>query len=97
VADGNANPAQRVLDVRAIHGHSLPRKMRIYAFAAALGGQDILDNARTLAQQSRIPRKRVKLVKRSTTYAHNDPAGASPRNDFVKGLLPFLHRIARGQ
>jgi len=97
VADGNANPAQQVLDVRAIHGHSLPRKLRIYAFAAALGGQDILDNARTLAQQSRIPRKRVKLVKRSTTYAHNDPAGASPRNDFVKGLLPFLHRIARGQ
>jgi pimeloyl-ACP methyl ester carboxylesterase len=97
VADGNANPAQQVLDVRAIHGHALPRKLRIYAFAAALGGQDILNNARTLAQQSHIPRKQVKLIDRHETYAHNDPAAASPKNDFVQGLLPFLRRIAQGR
>ena len=38
VADGNANPAQKVLGVHATHGHDLPRKLRMYAFGAALGG-----------------------------------------------------------
>ena len=55
VAAGNANPAQRVLDVRATHGDDLPRKLRIYAFGAALGGQRVLDAARALARQSQHP------------------------------------------
>ena len=37
VADGNANPAQKVLDVDAIHGNDIHVPM--YAFAAALGGR----------------------------------------------------------
>ena len=96
VAAGNANPAQRVLDVRATHGDDLPRKMRIYAFGAALGGQRVLDAASALARQSRIPNRNLTLVDRHTTYAHNDPSSAAPRNAFVKNLLPFLRRIARG-
>jgi pimeloyl-ACP methyl ester carboxylesterase len=96
VADGNANPAQKVLDVRATHGADLPRTLRLYAFGAALGGTRVLDATRTLAQQSRIPASRVTLVDRHTTYAHNDPNAASPKNDFVAHLLPFLSRIARG-
>ena len=55
VAAGNANPAQDVLGVRATHGDDLPRKLRIYAFGAALGGQRVLDAARALATQSGIP------------------------------------------
>lgn len=94
VAAGNANPAQGVLDVRATKGHDLPRKLRIYAFGAALGGTRVLDAARALAKQSDIPRRNLKLVDRHTTYAHNDPAGASPKNDFVKFLIPFLKGIA---
>src|SRR4030095_11909720 len=43
VAAGNANPAQSILDVRAIHGRDLPRDLRIYAFGTALGGQRVLD------------------------------------------------------
>ena len=38
VAAGNDNPAQRTLGLRAVHGDDLPRGLRIYAFAAALGG-----------------------------------------------------------
>jgi hypothetical protein len=38
----------------------------------------------------------VTLVDRDTTYAHNDPNAASPHNDFVARLIPFLGRIARG-
>jgi hypothetical protein len=96
VAAGNANPAQRVLDVRATHGDDLPRKLRIYAFGAALGGQRVLDAARVLARQSQIPTRNLKLVNRRRTYAHNDPNSASPsRNAFLKGLVPFLRRIAR--
>src|SRR3954447_10736749 len=52
VAAGNANDAQGVLDVHATHGHDLPKRLRIYAFAAALGGQRVLDAAKALARQS---------------------------------------------
>ncbi len=96
MAAGNDNPAQRTLGLRAVHGDDLPRALRIYAFAASLGGARVLEAARTLARQSGIPRRRLTLVDRSATYAHNDPNSASPRrNAFLKGLIPFLRRIAR--
>jgi pimeloyl-ACP methyl ester carboxylesterase len=38
VDNGNANPAQSVLDVDATMGHSLPKNLLIYAFGARLGG-----------------------------------------------------------
>jgi len=95
VAAGNSNPAQRVLDVRATHGHDLPRSLRIYAFGAALGGQRVLDAAKALAQQSHIPKSHLTLVDRHATYAHNDPNSAAPKNAFVKALIPFLRGIAR--
>jgi hypothetical protein len=86
-----------VLGLRATHGHGLPRSLRLYAFGAALGGQRVLDATKTLASQSGIPSSRVKLVDRHTTYAHNDPNSASPKNDFVRNLLPFLDKVARGK
>jgi pimeloyl-ACP methyl ester carboxylesterase len=93
VAAGNANPAQKVFGVRAIHGDDLPRRLRIYAFGAALGGQRVLDAAKLLASQSGIPRRNLKLVERASTYSHNDPNSASPKNDFVKYLTPLLKKI----
>jgi hypothetical protein len=93
VAAGNENPAQDVLDVRATHGKDLPKRLRIYAFGAALGGQRVLDAATILAQQSGIPKNRLVLVDRHTTYSHNDPNSASPKNDFVKKLIPFLKKV----
>lgn len=97
VAAGNANPAQAVLDVHATHGHDLPKRLRIYAFGAALGGQRVLDAARALAAQSGIPDSNLTLIDRHETYAHNDPNSASPNNDFVDGLIPFLAQIAAGK
>lgn len=93
VAAGNANPAQNVLDVRATHGRELPKRLRIYAFGAALGGQRVLDAATILARQSGISRGRLVLVDRQATYSHNDPNSASPKNDFVKRLVPFLKKV----
>jgi len=93
VADGNANASQAILDVHAIHGHDLSRRLKIYAFGAALGGQRVLDATQALAEQSGIPSWNVTLVNGASTYAHNDPAGASPNNDFLRGLLPFLDRV----
>ncbi len=93
VADGNPNPAQSILDVKAIHGADLPKDLPIYAFGAALGGQNVLDAASVLAQQSGIPDDELTLVNRATTYAHNDPSAASPQNDFLDGLVPFLQEI----
>jgi hypothetical protein len=93
VAEGNANPAQDVLDVRTIHGHDLPSTLHICAFGAALGGQGVLAAATILANQSNIPPENLTLLNRQQTYAHNDPAGASPQNDFVDELVPFLHQL----
>ncbi|MBK5287213.1 MAG: alpha/beta hydrolase [Acidimicrobiia bacterium] len=95
VADGNANPAQGILDVKAIHGHDLRPNTLIYAFGAALGGQGVLDTAQVLAAQSGIPAQNLTLVNRASTYAHNDPAAASPQNDFLDGLIPFLSNVSR--
>ena len=96
VAAGNRNPAQRVLDVRSTHGDDLPKRLRIYAFGAALGGQRVLVAAKALAGQSGIPKRNLTLVDRHATYAHNDPNSAAPkRNAFLKALIPFLRRIGR--
>jgi len=35
------------------------------------------------------------LVDRHATYSHNDPNSASPKNDFLKNLIPFLGKLAR--
>jgi hypothetical protein len=53
----------------------------------------VLDAASALARQSHIPRSRLTLVNRASTYAHNDPNSAAPKNDFVKYLLPFLKKV----
>ena len=97
VAAGNANPAQAILDVHAIHGSNLPHGLRIYAFGAALGGQRVLDAATVLASQSGIPERNLTLIDRHDTYSHNDPNSASPQNDFVDGLVTFLNDIRRGK
>ena len=79
--------------MRATHGYDLSRRLRIYAFGAALGGQRVLDAATLLASQSNIPPQNLTLIDRHETYAHNDPNSASPQNDFVDGLVPFLAQI----
>jgi pimeloyl-ACP methyl ester carboxylesterase len=91
VGDGNANSAQSILGVRATHGADV--HVPIYAFGAALGGKRVLADARALARQSHVPRRQLTLVDRHTTYAHNDPAAAFPRNVFLSNLVAFLKRI----
>jgi pimeloyl-ACP methyl ester carboxylesterase len=95
VAAGNDNPAQQVLDVHATHGADLSKKLKIYAFGAALGGQRVLDAASALADQSGIKDKNLTLVNRSSTYAHNDPNSAFPKNVFEKKLVKFLAKIRK--
>ncbi|HKN95091.1 MAG TPA: hypothetical protein VJU60_12210, partial [Thermoleophilaceae bacterium] len=97
VGNGIANPAQKVLDVHSTMGRKLPRTLKIYAFGAALGGPRVPAGAKLLARQSHIPRRNLVLVNRQSTYAHNDPAGASPKkNFFLKKLIPFLRVIGHG-
>ena len=92
IAEGNRNAAQGVLHLRATRGHDLGR-LPIYAFGAALGGRTVLDAARILAHQSRIPKRNLTLVDRAATYAHNDPNSAFPRNAFVSHLVRFLAKV----
>jgi hypothetical protein len=92
VADGNKNPAQTVMGVKAIHGDDI--NVPIYAFGA-FGGENVLDDARALAEQSDLPDSQLTLVNRHGTYAHNDPAGAYPENAFLNHLVPFLNGITR--
>jgi pimeloyl-ACP methyl ester carboxylesterase len=93
VGNGLANPAQKVLDVHATHGRQV--RVPIYAFAAALGNTRVLGAARALARQSHLSSRELTLLDRHATYAHNDPAGAFPKNDFLSRLVPFLRKIAR--
>jgi hypothetical protein len=95
VGNGRRNPAQSVLGVRATHGDDLPDGMRIYVFGASLGGARVLAGARALAKRSGLPASAVTAVDRHATYAHNDPATASPKNAFVDTLVPWLRRVAR--
>jgi pimeloyl-ACP methyl ester carboxylesterase len=93
VDNGNANPAQSVLDVNATMGHSLPKNLLIYAFGARLGGASVPEDAQILAQQSGIPMSNLTLANYQSTYSHNDPAGAYPTNAFFKRLIPFLGKV----
>jgi hypothetical protein len=95
VDNGNPNPAERVLGVTATLGRRLPKRLLIYAFGARLGGSAVLVDAKQLAAQSGIPAGNLLLINRQSTYAHNDPAGAYPRNAFSAGLMRFLTRVAR--
>ena len=95
MADGNANPAQSVLDVHATMGHDLPHSLQIYAFDTSLGGPGVLTATKLLAQQSGIPMSHLTLVDEHATYAHNDPAGVYPNNIFFNHLTPFLDKIGR--
>ena len=93
VGNGTPNPAQSVLGLRATMGRHLPHRLLIYAFGARLGGAGVLLDARALAAQSGIPAGNLLLINRASTYAHNDPVAAYPRNAFFAGLTGFLQRI----
>jgi hypothetical protein len=95
VANGNENPAQSVLDVHSTQGSNLPQSLKIYAFATELGKQGVLTSAETLAKQSEIPTSNLTLINEENTYAHNDPAGAYPNNEFFNHLVPFLEGLAK--
>ncbi len=93
VGDGLANPAQAVLGVDATMGADLPSDLLIYAFCTSLGGAGVLQDAQDLATQSNIPDGNLTLVNESSTYAHNDPAGAYPNNIFFQNLQTFLGKV----
>jgi pimeloyl-ACP methyl ester carboxylesterase len=95
VGNGTASPAQRVLGLRSTLGRRLPLSLRIYGFGARLGGAGILAEIRQLARQSGIASSHLTLIDRQASYAHNDPAGAYPRNVFFSHLVTFLHTVAR--
>ena len=65
-----ANPAQRLLGLRATHGRDL--ELPIYAIETSLGAGRVLKGARALAAAVGRAR-RVTLVDRHTTYDHLDP------------------------
>jgi pimeloyl-ACP methyl ester carboxylesterase len=93
IDNGNANPAQAVFGIDDTMGHKLSRHLLIYAFGA-YGGAAILQATIALAKQSKIPMANLTLVNRRGAYAHNDPAGAYPRNAFFSNLVRFLRRAA---
>jgi len=98
VAEGNANPAQEVLGEHAIHGHELPASLHILAINSELDkvfgpGGGTLRAAEILAEQSKIPKENLTLINEESTYAHNDPAGGYPTNEFFSHLVPFLESL----
>jgi pimeloyl-ACP methyl ester carboxylesterase len=92
IDNGNANPAGEVFGLRSTLGHHLPKRLLMYAFGA-YGGKAITAATAQLAAQSRIPARNLTLVNRQGIYAHNDPAGAYPKNVFFDDLVRFLHKV----
>lgn len=100
VGNGLANPAQAVLGLHSTMGEELPKSMHILAIDSELdkllgGGETTLNEAEALATQSGIPMSNLTLIEEKNTYAHNDPAGATPEiNEFFKHMVTFLKEIA---
>jgi pimeloyl-ACP methyl ester carboxylesterase len=96
VADGIPNAAQEVLGEHAIHGTELPKSLKILAIDSELDKllpANTLEAAVGLAKLSGIPLTNLTLIEVETQYAHNDPAGAYPNNEFFNHLVPFLDGI----
>jgi pimeloyl-ACP methyl ester carboxylesterase len=99
VAEGNENPAQKVLELEATEGHNLPKDLKILAIDSELdkkliGPRASLIAAEVLAEQSGIPKENLTLINAEETYAHNDPAGAYPKNVFFEALVPYLKALS---
>jgi len=99
VGNGLENPAQKVLGLHSTMGDDLPTSLHILAIDSELdklfgGGGTTLNEAEALAAQSGIPQSNLTLIEEQNTYAHNDPAGATPsNNEFFKKLVPFLEEL----
>ncbi len=99
VGNGLENPAQKVLGLHSTMGDDLPTSLHILAIDSELdklfgGGGTTLNEAEALAAQSGIPASNLTLIEEQSTYAHNDPAGATPsNNEFFKKMVPFLEEI----
>ena len=98
VADGNANPARRSSARMRSTGSELPTSLHILAISSELdkllgGSFSTLTAAETLAAQSGIPPANLTLIDEEEAYAHNDPAGAYPENEFMNHLVPFLEGL----
>jgi len=110
VGNGLANPAQEVLGLHSTMGEDLPRSLHILAIDSELdkifgGAGTTLTEAQLLAEQSHIstepcssgaqPEGCLTLIEEENSYAHNDPAGATPEiNEFFKHMVPFLKQLA---
>jgi pimeloyl-ACP methyl ester carboxylesterase len=99
VGNGLANPAQEVLGLHSTMGEDLPKSLHILAIDSELdklfgGEQTTLTEAEVLAAQSGISPSNLTLIEEKNSYAHNDPAGATPEiNEFFKHMVPFLKEI----
>jgi len=92
VNGGIENPAQGVLDVRAIHGTDLD--LPIYALETSFGAGRVLNGARLLADQAGIPDSELTLVDESARLTHTDPIGVeTSQNPLAETLVPFLQDI----
>jgi pimeloyl-ACP methyl ester carboxylesterase len=93
VGNGNANPAQEVLNVHSTMGADLPKTLKMLAIDTELGKEGVLKATELLAEQSGIPSTNLTLINEEHTYAHNDPAGGFPTNEFFSHVVPFLEGL----
>ena len=91
VDNGNPNPAQRVLGLHATLGPpaaQAPAHLRLRRPPGRLRPSSSTPSSSPRSRS--IPAGNLLLINRQSTYAHNDPAGAYPRNAFFAGLMRFL-------
>jgi pimeloyl-ACP methyl ester carboxylesterase len=69
----------------------------VYAIQTSLTHGAVLKGARSFVKLSHSPAREAKYVDASSTMSHLDPLTAAPgKNTYLKTVVPWLRRVARG-
>ena len=89
-----------MLDLHSTMGEDLPKSLHILAIDSELdklfgATQTTLTEAEAAGRTVRhLAVGNLTLIEEKNSYAHNDPAGATPEiNEFFKHMVPFLKEI----
>lgn len=94
INNGVDNPAQAIYGDHATMGEQV--RLPMYSFDTSLGGGRVAAATRQLAEQSGVPKRWVRTIKRIKTYAHIDPiSAAASENAFLQTVVPFLRHKVR--
>ena len=95
VGDGVPNPAQSVLDVHSTDATKLRKRLKIYAFGAALGGSRVISAAQSLAADGEDPAQEPEAGRpHDDLRAQRSERGGAEGERVPEEAVPFLKSIS---